>query len=172
MEQNFQFPSPFSSPDPVTRSKALVLRPLLDKLLLNLFVPWWTHWGCLPRMAAECEENVTIFFLLEKGLFGENFFFTYSPIKNQKTGSSSSGGRVGGVNRSLRVDKAGSVHSSSSQKRDFREDKAMAGIILQLIAMAIFLLPSGTILPHLKCLWEKLKWATCAFPHKGALYLT
>lgn len=108
-------------------------------------------------MAAECEDNVTIFFLLEKGLFGENFFFTYSPIKNQKTGSSSSGGRVGGVNRSLRVDKAGSVHSSSSQKRDFREDKAMAGIILQLIAMAIFLLPSGTIVPHLKCLWEKLK---------------
>lgn len=47
----------------------------------------------------------------------------------------------------------------------------MAWIILQLIKMSIFFFPSGTILPHLKCLREKLKQATCAFLHKRALYI-
>lgn len=60
------------------------------------------------------------------------------------------------------------VHSKETSEKI----KAMAGIILQLIEMSIFCFPSGTILPHLRCLWEKLKRATCAFLHKRALYLT
>lgn len=55
----------FSPEGPITRSKALIVCSLLDKFPLDLFIPSLRH---CPRMAAECEENVTEFSVTEGSL--------------------------------------------------------------------------------------------------------